>query len=112
MLLSAVPPPEAGRRLVRLPFDATAVAPDVVAGALVDVVAAVPQGPDGGRVALVATGRIVSVTGGSAPVVALDVDSAAAARLIWAQTFAKSLHLLARSSAAGDEPPLDVGGLG
>jgi hypothetical protein len=112
MLLSSVAPPAAGRRLVRLPMDTNAVAPDVVAGAVVDVVAALPLGSDGGRVVAVATARIASVSGGSSPVVTLDVDSAAAARLIWAQTFAKSLRLLVRSPAAEEQPPPDVSGLG
>src|SRR5207302_6689100 len=57
MLLSVAAAPAAGRRLVRVPVDANALAPDVVAGALVDVVAAAPQGPDGGRVVSVATAR-------------------------------------------------------
>jgi hypothetical protein len=112
MLLSGVAPPAAGRRLVRLPMDANALAPDVVAGAVVDVVAAVPLGSDGGRVVSVATARVASVSGVSGPVVTLDVDSAAAARVIWAQTFAKSLRLLVRSPAAEEQPPPDVSGLG
>ncbi|HXA27258.1 MAG TPA: SAF domain-containing protein [Candidatus Angelobacter sp.] len=110
MLLSQGSAPAAGRRLVRVPVDGTDLGSDVVPGVLVDAVAAVPQGSDGGRVVAVATGRVVSVASGSTPVVTLDVDATAAPRLIWAQTFAKSLHLLVRSSAA-DQPPPDVGGL-
>jgi hypothetical protein len=111
MLLSdAGSVPAAGRRLVRLAVDASALAPDVVPDAVVDVVAAVAAGSDGGRVLDVATARVVAVAGGTSPVVTLDVDSSGAARLFWAQTFAKSLRLLARSAGSGDPP--DVSGLG
>jgi hypothetical protein len=98
-------------RLVRMPVDAAALTPDLVLGATLDVLAAVPDGPDGGRVLSVAAGRLVAVTGGSSPAVTLDVEASAASRLLWAQTFAKSLRLLVRPG--GDSaPPPDVSGLG
>jgi Flp pilus assembly protein CpaB len=100
----------AGHRLVRLPVEASALPPDAAAGATVDVLAALPDGAEGGRVLGVATARVLGLTGAGAPVLTLDVDAAGASRLLWAQTFAKSLRLLVRPP--GDQPPPDVGGLG
>jgi len=112
MVLSGVPVPAAGRRLVRLAVDSAALPPDVAPGTTVDVLAAVISGADGGRVLEVASGRVVAATGGSSPVVTLDVDASGAARLFWAQTFAKSLRVLARGADADERPPPDVPGLG
>jgi hypothetical protein len=111
MLLADGASVPSGHRLVRVPVDAAALPPDVGAGAVVDVLAALVDPPGGGRVVSVAHARVVAVSGGASPVVTLDLDGAGASRLIWAQTFAKSLRLLARSSA-GDESPPDVAGLG
>jgi hypothetical protein len=102
----------AGHRLVRLPVDAAALPPDVGTGAVVDVLAAVVDPPGGGHVVSVARARVVAVSDGASPVVTLDVDAAGASRVIWAQTFAKALRLLARSSAGDDPAPPDVAGLG
>jgi hypothetical protein len=100
-----------GHRLVRLSLESAALPPDLVPGCVVDVVAAVAEPSDGGRVVTVATAGVVTVAGGSPSVVTLDTDATGAARLVWSQTFAKSLRLLVRPSAA-DQPPPDVGGLG
>jgi hypothetical protein len=112
LLAPAASASAAGHRLVRLQLDAGAVPPDAVAGALVDVVAAVSDASDGGRVVTVATARIVAVAGGSPSLVTLDADVGGAARLVWAQTFAKSLHLLVRASGPDEQLPPDVAGLG
>jgi pilus assembly protein CpaB len=112
LLAPAASASAAGHRLVRLQLDAAAVPPDAVVGALVDVVAAVSEGSDGGRVVTVATARMLAIAGGSPNLVTLDADVGGAARLVWAQTFAKSLHLLVRTSGADDQLPPDVAGLG
>lgn len=111
-LFAPAPTSPAGHRLVRLQLDAASVPPDATGGALVDVVAAL-SGPSGeaGRVVTVATGRIAAMSGNSPVLVTLDADAGAAARLIWAQTFAKALHLLVRDGA-DQQPPPDVTGLG
>jgi SAF domain len=110
-LLTDVPPLAAGRRLLRLAVDAASAPPDLAAGVEVEVLAGLPDGAGSGRVVLVATARVVEVAGGSSPIVTLNADAAGAARLVWAQAFAKSLRLLVRG-ASGDAPPPDVAGLG
>ena len=112
LLVSAPAASAPGHRLVRLQLDAAAVPPDAVPGAVVDVVAAVSEASDGGRVFTVATARVAAVSGGSPNLVTLDADVGGAARLVWAQSFAKSLHLLVRTTGADEEPPPDVAGLG
>lgn len=114
-----------GHRQVRVPVDAGALPPALQVGDVVDVLAAIPDSGAGGRVVVVCTGSVLAVGvsgGGSADAgagpsptpgsaaVSLDVDAAGAARLLWAESFAKALHLLVRS--AGDTtPPPDVAGL-
>jgi hypothetical protein len=114
--------PQPGHRLVRLPVDAAALPPSLVADQLVDVVAAVvdPQST-GGRLMAVATGRVVSITPPSADGAAsstpptatltLDLDVAGAQRLLWAESFAKALHVLARPPGDDAAAPAGVGGL-
>jgi len=98
--------------LMRLPLDGASAPPDMHVGAVVDVLAAVPDGAAGGRVVVVATARLAAVDGGTSPVATLEVDSAGAARLVWAQTFAKSLRVLVRGSAGDETAPPPVTGLG
>ncbi len=111
-LLTDVPVVAAGHRLMRLPLDGASAPPDMHVGAVVDVLAAVPDGAAGGRVVVVATARLAAVDGGTSPVATLEVDSAGAARLVWAQTFAKSLRVLVRGSAGDETAPPPVTGLG
>jgi hypothetical protein len=113
-LLAAAHTLAPGHRLVRLPVDAAAVPPDLVSGALVDVLAAVPTSEaadGGGRVLTVASALVVSASsGGTTTTLTLDCEAAAAARLLWAQSFAKSLRVLARPASDAAAPP-EVGGL-
>jgi len=110
-LLASVAPSVPGHRLVRLALDAATLPPGLLPGANVDVLAAVGDAGGNGRVVTVATAELVDPGGGSSPVATLDVDSAGAARLLWAETFAKSVRLLVRASS-GDSAPPDVGGVG
>jgi len=112
-----------GRRLVRVQIDPTALPPQLPAGQLVDVLASIADGQaDGGRVVAVASGSLVSlsVSGGEAAVpsstppaatLTLDVDVAGAERLLWAESFAKALHVLARPVGDDAAPLADVSSL-
>jgi len=125
-LLAADPVVAAGHRRLRLAVDSDALPVAWQLGDVVDVLAAVPDsGAAGGRVVLVCTGSLVAIgpaagssgaeTGGGASpapassAVTLDVDAAGAARLLWAESFAKALHLLVRSPGDTSAPP-DVSG--
>jgi hypothetical protein len=113
-MLTGTPPLAPGHRLVRLPVDAGAVPPDLVSGSVVDVVAAVASADSadaGGRVLTVASAPVVTVSaGGSTTTLTLDCDAAGAARLLWAQSFAKSMRVLVRPAGDTGAPP-DIGGL-
>lgn len=111
-LISDAPVAAPGHRLVRLALDAASTPPDLDVDGVVDVLAAVPDGSDGGRVVLAATARVLAVSGGGTPVVTLDLDPAAAARVVWAQDFAKSLRLLVRASPSDAGVPPSIAGLG
>jgi hypothetical protein len=112
VVVAPAPPSTPGHRLVRLPLDGAVVPPDLSAGVVVDAVAAVAASADGGRVVTVATGRVVAVAAGTSTVVTLDTDVTGAARLVWAQAFAKSVHLLVRPSSGDEAAPPDVSGVG
>jgi Flp pilus assembly protein CpaB len=109
-----------GRRVVRVQIDPGALPPQLQAGQLVDVLASIADGQaDGGRLVAVASGSLVSLSAGGgeaaassstppAATLTLDVDVAGAERLLWAESFAKSLHVLARPVGDGIGPPADV----
>ena len=111
-----------GHRVVRVQLDASSLPPSLEVDELVDVLAATAGQVDGGRIATVATGRLLAVTGdadaggGASPpqaTLTLDVDAAGAERLLWAESFAKALHVLARPEGDdGAPPPPGVDGLG
>lgn len=112
--------PQPGHRLVRLQVDAASLPPDLRADQLVDVLAAVADGSaPSGRVALVATGRLVALAGAPSPApsgaageaVTLDVDAAAAERLLWAESFAKALRVLSRPAADDASIPAEIDGV-
>ncbi len=121
-LLSAAEEASPGHRAVRLRVDAASVPPALHADQLVEVMAAVVDGPAAsGRVVRVATGHVVSVAaasdgggqaGAAQSVVALDVDPMGAERLLWAQSFAKALSLLAVPAGdPGGDGPAELDGL-
>ena len=111
-----------GHRVVRLQLDASSLPPSLEADELIDVLASTAGQADGGRVATVATGRLLAMTadggagGGASPpqaTLTLDVDTAGAERLLWAESFAKALHVLARPEGDdGAPPPPGLDGLG
>jgi SAF domain len=112
-MLTDAPPIVPGHRLVRLPVDAVAMPPGLVSGSTVDVLAAVASADAadaGGRVLTVTSARLIKVSGGSTTTLTLDCDAAGAARLLWAQSFAKSMRVLIRPPGDTAMPP-DVGGL-
>lgn len=93
--------PEPGHRLVRLTVDGSSLAVPPVVGQLVDVVAAIVNDQSGGgHVVVVTTAKVVAVAGSAT--LTLDVDPASAERLLWAESFAKTLRVLPR-------PPGDDG---
>jgi Flp pilus assembly protein CpaB len=99
--------PQPGHRLVRISVDASSLPVAPVVGQLVDVVAAIANDQSGaGHLVIVTTAKVVAVAGGG---LTLDVDAVGAARLLWAESFAKSLRVLARPP--GDDstlPALDA----
>jgi hypothetical protein len=113
-VLTAAPPLASDHRLVRVSLDTSSLAADVVAGVDVDVLAAVSStdaADGGGRVVTVATARLVGFSvSSSSTTLTLDCDAAGASRVLWAQTFAKAMRVLAHPSG-GAVPPSDVGGL-
>jgi len=107
-------PVSSDHRLARLSLDTSWLAADVVAGVQVDVLAAVSSSDaadGGGRVLTVATARVVGVSAsGSSTTITLDCDAAGASRVLWAQTFAKAVRVLAHPSG-GAATPSEVSGL-
>ena len=102
--------PAPGHRLVRIQLDQGLLPPGLQPGEVVDVVAAEAADQSAiGRLATVATGRVVALSGGTLTV---DVDVAAADRLLWAESFAKALRVLARPPVDDGVAPSDVDGLG
>ncbi|MFN2450797.1 MAG: SAF domain-containing protein [Candidatus Dormibacteria bacterium] len=107
-------------RLVPLTVAADRLAPHLVVGAEVDLVAAEPaaETAGGGRVELVGRGRLVSLDshpssvgtgpGGLDVTVVLACDEPTAMHLLWAQSFARSLTVVSRPEGARPLPA--VGG--
>jgi hypothetical protein len=104
-MLTAGPPVATGHRLARLTMDAASLAGDIAAGIDVDVLAAMSSSDaadGGGRVVTVATARVVGLsTSGPSSTLTLDCDASAASRVLWAQTFAKAVRVLAHPSGGG-----------
>lgn len=106
----------AGSRTVVVVTDGDHIDPGIAPGAQVDVIAAVDGDGHGGAVTPVAVAEVVRVapaagspsrstadrSAGSAgaTAVTLDCDDASALRVVWAESYARSLRLLIRDPAA------------
>ena len=113
---------EAVPRLVPLTIAADRLAPHLLAGAEVDVVAAEPAAATaaGGRVELVGWGRLLSVDShpsslGTAPggldvTLVLACDESTAMHLLWAQAFTRSLTVVSRPEGARPLPAVGDAG--
>jgi len=115
--------PAPGRRTVVIVVDADHVDPRLAAGSDADVIAAVDGDGHSGSVSAVATARVVSLTAAGdaatrstsehttpSTAIALDCDSESALRIIWAESYARSVRVLVRDGDDGP-PPSPVAGM-